>query len=69
MNIWHTGQKCLSLPNQLITIITKKKQHYRGHYHRTEKHLRRIMHTHRSTNIILVEREGTARPALVCIRV
>lgn len=24
MNIWHTGQKCLSLPNQLITIITKK---------------------------------------------
>ena len=69
MNIWHTGpKKCLSLPNQLITIITKK-QHYRGHYHRTEKHLRRIMHTHRSTNIILVEREGTARPALVCIRV
>ena len=25
MNIWHTGQICLSLPNQLITIITKKK--------------------------------------------
>ena len=26
MNIWHTGpKKCLSLPNQLITIITKKK--------------------------------------------
>ncbi len=25
MNIWHTGpKKCLSLPNQLITIITKK---------------------------------------------